>query len=258
MALEGREVEVLRVWIAFGTGAGDVPPLQAARAEAVLEGGGAVVCVDNLACRAASGRTALPPVLFDGRSVGLVSERPRAVKALLRFAGVPMEGRDLRWARAVATDADRREFHGMKPLADESEWIPWYPVVDADRCIRCGQCVRFCLFSVYRSLPDGLPEVVNPRNCKNLCPACARICPAAAIIFPRYTESPFNGDEVPEGDIRILQQKEDLRRLLGDDPVAALRDRQRKSRPLIDEARLEEALAERARHLDRDGTEGGA
>ncbi|MFV0346405.1 MAG: ATP-binding protein [Bacteroidales bacterium] len=73
----------------------------------------------------------------------------------------------------------------------------WYPVLDKDRCTECGKCYDFCLFGVY-SKEDGKVKVINPQNCKNDCPACARTCPATAIIFPKYPKSPVNGGSAIE------------------------------------------------------------
>ncbi len=87
----------------------------------------------------------------------------------------------------------------------EGEWVPWFPVIDRDRCTNCGKCVDFCMFGVYNS--DGLVEVAVPENCKTDCPACARICPETAIIFPKHLKSPINGG---------LEQEEET----GIDPTA--------------------------------------
>ncbi len=68
----------------------------------------------------------------------------------------------------------------------------WYPVIDKDRCTDCGKCHDFCLFGVYTYIDQEI-KVVNPQNCKNNCPACARMCPSKAIIFPKYDKSYING-----------------------------------------------------------------
>ena len=68
----------------------------------------------------------------------------------------------------------------------------WNPTLDKQRCIECKKCLEFCPFGVYE-LVDGKVTVVNPHNCKNNCPACARHCPTKAVIFPKYAESPING-----------------------------------------------------------------
>ena len=86
-----------------------------------------------------------------------------------------------------------------KPVFEkEGDWVPWFPVIDYDRCKNCKQCMNFCLFGVYGLSGENKVEVQNPAHCKTNCPACARICPHSAIIFPKYSDSPINGDEVSE------------------------------------------------------------
>lgn len=68
----------------------------------------------------------------------------------------------------------------------------WFPTIDKDVCGECGKCLDFCPFGVYEMVEDRV-RVVNPRNCKNNCPACARTCPACAVIFPKYERAPING-----------------------------------------------------------------
>jgi MinD superfamily P-loop ATPase len=103
-------------------------------------------------------------------------------------------------------------------------WIPWFPVIDYDRCTNCRQCLGFCLFGVYVSENSGPVRVANPTRCKTNCPACARTCPQVAIMFPKYSEGPISGREVlPEdlarGDLRVkpARQRADIQ--------AALRER---------------------------------
>ena len=83
------------------------------------------------------------------------------------------------------------------PAKKPGEWIPWFPVLDYDRCQDCRQCLQFCLFGVYAADEGGKVRVAKPENCKTGCPACARICPQAAIIFPKYAEGPISGDDAP-------------------------------------------------------------
>lgn len=73
-----------------------------------------------------------------------------------------------------------------------SDWIPWFPVIDADRCVQCKKCVDFCMFGVY-SIDSDKVCVTRPDACKTDCPACARICPQNAIIFPKSEEELVNG-----------------------------------------------------------------
>jgi NAD-dependent dihydropyrimidine dehydrogenase PreA subunit len=81
------------------------------------------------------------------------------------------------------------------PAKEEGDWIPWFPVIDRDRCVNCRQCVEFCLFGTYATDTDGKVRVVHPEKCKTNCPACARVCPYTAIIFPKFTDGPISGDE---------------------------------------------------------------
>jgi Pyruvate/2-oxoacid:ferredoxin oxidoreductase delta subunit len=83
-------------------------------------------------------------------------------------------------------------------LKHPGDWIPWFPVIDYDRCKNCRQCLQFCLFGVYGTDEGGLVRVAKPEKCKTNCPACARICPHTAIIFPKFAEGgPISGDPTP-------------------------------------------------------------
>lgn len=88
--------------------------------------------------------------------------------------------------------------HRKIELDKRDDWVPWFPVIDYERCANCKQCLNFCLFGVYGLSEQEQVQVQKPANCKTNCPACARVCPQKAIIFPKYTESPFNGDQVKE------------------------------------------------------------
>lgn len=97
--------------------------------------------------------------------------------------------------------------------APAAGWPAWFPVIDRERCVDCGQCLSFCLFGVYAraagaagaagdagvaGAPDRHPGrvvVVHPEQCKFNCPACSRVCPELAVIFPKLADEPYNGAE---------------------------------------------------------------
>ena len=60
-------------------------------------------------------------------------------------------------------------------IARPKSWVPWFPVIDYDRCTNCKQCLSFCLFGVFGADADDRIEVQNPDQCKTGCPACSRI-----------------------------------------------------------------------------------
>lgn len=132
---------------------------------------------------------------------------PRAVKWLFHAGGAPLPQKGVEFLNMRTSSAEeiislllgektpvrsKREIQ----LQEKGDWIPWFPVIDYDRCKNCMQCLNFCLFGVYGLDEKGKVQVINPAGCKTNCPACARLCPQTAIIFPKYTDNPINGGEV--------------------------------------------------------------
>ncbi|MCF6175177.1 MAG: ferredoxin family protein [Victivallaceae bacterium] len=125
----------------------------------------------------------------------------RAIKALFDYAGAELpQNCDLR-SGSVESVLNELE---LAPAATSTttfpevpgDWVPWFPIIDRERCVACGKCVDFCLFGVYKRDPKTKKiEVIAPQNCKTNCPACARMCPDTAIIFPKHEDSPINGGE---------------------------------------------------------------
>lgn len=122
-------------------------------------------------------------------------------------------------------------------VARQGDWVPWFPVIDYGRCIDCKQCLNFCLFGVYTLGDDGKVVVERPANCKTNCPACARVCPEAAIIFPKYGDSPINGDEVDEEALKNADKSKVLADLMDGDVHEIIRNRSKQKKrfaPLAD------------------------
>ena len=112
-------------------------------------------------------------------------------------------------------------------LPAPGEWVPWFPVIDADRCKRCKQCLNFCLFGTFAADDDGRVYVAHPDHCKTNCPACARICPEVAIVFPKYKSGPICGAEPTPQEPGDAKVKVDVAKLLAGDVREVLRARSR-------------------------------
>jgi NAD-dependent dihydropyrimidine dehydrogenase PreA subunit len=155
-------------------------------------------------------------------SLTIVACFPRAVRWLFHATGVPLPQEQVRLfnMRTQPPDEITRELmmddgllmieegdcpavaaanHQSSIINHQSDWVPWFPVIDYDRCHNCKQCLNFCLFGVYGLSAEGRVEVHKPSGCKTNCPACARMCPQQAIIFPKYADSPINGDDSSMG-----------------------------------------------------------
>lgn len=193
--------------------------------------------VDDL-CRLAAVND---PVLekWAGRDgLKIVACFPRAVKVLFSRTGLALDDsvevynmRQKSAGEIISGILKDAETGSKTEIQDkDKKWIPWFPVIDYDLCINCQQCRNFCLFSVYGQDSEGKIEVVNPANCKTNCPACARICPESAIIFPKYKDSPVNGDEVDPADSNEKIQV-DLPGLLSGDIGELIKSRTRGRKP---------------------------
>jgi NAD-dependent dihydropyrimidine dehydrogenase PreA subunit len=187
-----------------------VPDEKRRRALQALAGAGVrVEAVPDL-CGLAARRDPRLVAWFGGGPVLVVACYPRTIRWLLQYAGVsplahltfvnlrnePAEAVQAALPRASESTAAQVQ----APARDANQWIPWFPVIDYDRCTQCRQCLSFCPFGVYE-LDSGRVAVRNPANCKNNCPACARICPQVAIVFPKVKDSPINGNEVTQEDV---------------------------------------------------------
>jgi Pyruvate/2-oxoacid:ferredoxin oxidoreductase delta subunit len=143
---------------------------------------------------------------------------PRAVRWLFHRAGIELsstitifnmriQAPEVILASLPPESADAAD--SVWAIDKTDPWNPWYPVIDYSRCADCRQCMDFCLFGVYATGKDRAVEVLKPAGCKTGCPACARVCSRAAIIFPKYSHSPINGDEVTDENWKTCQSMQD-------------------------------------------------
>lgn len=179
---------------------------------------------------------------------------PRAVEKMLIQADVSFSGLQVLNFRELSVDAIRNKLSNENSYSEgkpdiqkvkSSLKVPaWFPVIDQEKCTACGQCARFCLFGVYR-FQDKKLEVVNPLNCKNLCPACGRTCPTSAIIFPRLKEDSVLSGAEP-GQIKI-----DLSSAKEGNMLSMLQQRSQNRRSILKSGIMELAEEERRKALEQ-------
>ena len=239
----------LRVVIYEGNGS--IPLDAAARAKvisALLDKGYAVTRTT------AQGSSAFP---HDDRSLLVLGVFPdqRAPQVEDISGEVKIDTRDITGLDASGVLALVETTRGDKPMNQPGVWKPWFPVIDYSRCNHCGQCADFCLFSVYRKSADRV-EVVNPANCKDNCPACARICPGVAIVFPKYSgEGAIGGSDSIDERFEMQRLQQDTENILGDDIYKALEQRKLKRRMIIREDLMQKAILERDQAMEQAGAD---
>ncbi len=203
-----------------------------AEAEAIIRAQGLAAWRVSDLCAAVARRDPRLLALARARDLLVVACRPRAVRWLLEAAGLALAAPaldvvDLRQplaaARAeLAARLASCQTGSFEALEYDARWISWFPVVDGERCQRCGQCASYCAFGVYSTGAGGGVSVTRPEGCKTNCPACARLCPSAAIIFPKHDEAPFDGSAIEDEEVVRAQTRRHTHELLGADPYAAL------------------------------------
>lgn len=201
-----------------------------------------------------SNKSAVKQIVSSSDQTLIVACHPRAVKKMLEFAGVE-ENPNVTFLNLREITEDEASLtlnsfcsegnSSQTDLYGEAAWPSWYPVIDYDRCSACGQCSDFCLFGVYEKI-GGKVKVVNPKGCKNNCPACARICPETAIIFPKYKQGGAisGSDSINEAE-EVQRQQQDLKSILGSDIYKALEMRKAKRQSIIREEAMKKAIDER-------------
>ena len=143
------------------------------------------------------------------------------------------------------------QVNSFKGISGPAEWPSWYPVIDYSRCTNCGQCADFCLFGVYEK-GENKVRVINPQQCKNNCPACARICPQTAIVFPKYKiGGAIGGSEYIDEISEQKRQASDINLFLQGDIYNALEQRKHKRKSIISDGAMKKALGERDDALNK-------
>lgn len=196
-------------------------------------------------------------LLLSADEVLILACYPRAVKLLLDHCGIDHQNLNFSYLNFRELDNTQLfeaidsffagEVHDkdVNHLINPSAWPSWFPMIDYSRCNSCGQCADFCLFGVYEKIGNKI-VVVNPKGCKNNCPACGRICPSTAIVFPKYEhDGAIAGAETIDEIAEHKRQSMDIESILGSNIYKALEMRKAKRRSIISSASIQKALDER-------------
>ena len=71
----------------------------------------------------------------------------------------------------------------IKPVPREK--IPWYPLIDEEKCDGCRVCFQFCQHGVYAwDEKKNVVNVIHPFGCVVGCNGCENLCAKGAISFP--------------------------------------------------------------------------
>ena len=63
--------------------------------------------------------------------------------------------------------------------------IPWFPLINYEKCDSCKTCVEFCKLGTYTfNEEEDKIYVSNPYNCVVSCNGCESKCLKGAISFP--------------------------------------------------------------------------
>jgi len=216
-----------------------------------------LIKLSDLCGIAALNKDKLSEIFNSSDKILIIGCYPRSVKLLLEQADINLPGNSFHFINFLelsdedvlvkASEFCNRDSQGssFKEINGPAEWPSWYPVIDYSRCSNCGQCADFCLFGVYEKGENNV-RVINPQQCKNNCPACARICPQTAIVFPKYKIGGAIGgsdhiDELSEQ----KRQATDINLFLEGDIYNALEQRKHKRKSIISDDAMKKALGER-------------
>lgn len=220
-----------------------------------------VIVLTDLCGMAATNPGEVQPFFAGNGEIHLVACYPRAVKLLLQNCGVNTSTANINYINLRENPQEAIGPLIKNPLSgnnsswqpthreSEKDWPAWYPAIDYQRCVSCGQCADFCLFGVYEN-NGGKVKVVNPKGCKNNCPACARICPHTAIVFPKYEQGgAIAGSDMIDETAEHQRQLRDVDDILGSDIYKALEARKAKRRSIISTDAMQQAINEREKAL---------
>jgi NAD-dependent dihydropyrimidine dehydrogenase PreA subunit len=216
-----------------------------------------IIIVSDLCMVSALQKDILIDILDEENEYLVIGCYERSMKLLLELSGIDYKNIRLEFinfmeltngeifTRVSSFCENSDQVSSVKEIDTISDWPSWFPLIDYSRCSGCGQCADFCLFGVYEK-SEGRVVVINPVECKNNCPACARICPQTAIIFPKYKYGgAIGGSEIIDEIEEQKRQSLDIKNILDGDIYSSLEKRKAKRQSIIRNEAMKKAIEER-------------
>ena len=112
----------------------------------LTQSGKDIIAVPDL-CALAARRDPSLERLAVSESLTIAACYPRAVRWLFCAAGVSLpetvEFLNMRTQTANKIKSAQNNAFSFPPVEKDGEWVPWFPVIDYQRCKNCKQCVSF-------------------------------------------------------------------------------------------------------------------
>ena len=80
----------------------------------------------------------------------------------------------------------------------------WYPVIDPQKCTKCGGCVKMCRNGVYDKSQCPNPVIGNPLGCVQGCHGCGNRCPYGAITYYGDRRDGVRQNEIQSEESKIV------------------------------------------------------
>lgn len=216
-----------------------------------------IIKLSDLCGLSALNKDRLNDVFLEGNEYMIIGCYSRSLRLLLEQVNVDLNNIPFKYINFIELTNEEifqevssfcmniNQLPSINEIGTISDWPSWFPIIDYSRCSGCGQCADFCLFGVYEK-SEGRVNVINPQECKNNCPACARICPQTAIIFPKYKfGGAIGGSDIIDDIAEQKRQSLDIKNILEGDIYSALEQRKNKHRSIIRNEAMKKAIEER-------------